>query len=167
MEAEREKVRREQHEENKQAEAEKEQERQKTIKASQQKGKADNLQYEKEWGGAKCSKRAANQNCRSKEGSSDVDNDLLVTKHTHHDDIEAYLTTFERLMAVYNIPRTGGSPQLTRKVQQAYAVLTTEDTFSYDITARRKEEDSQVRSSVVSEPVDTQTATDAGGAEME
>ena len=136
-----------------------------TIKASQQKDKADNLQYKKEWGGATRSKRAANQNCRSKEGSSDVDNDLLVTKCTDHDDIEAYLTTFERLMAAYNIPRTGRSPQLTRKVQQAYAILTTEDTFSYDITASRKEE---VRSSpVVSEPVDTQTATDAGGAEME
>ena len=64
------------------------------------------------------------------------DNDLQDVKLTDRDDIEAYLTTFERLMAAYNIPQNKWifklAPQLTGKAQQDYAALTTEDALIYD-----------------------------------
>ncbi|KAL5489211.1 hypothetical protein EMCRGX_G018278 [Ephydatia muelleri] len=64
------------------------------------------------------------------------ENELRGVKLTDRDDIEAYLTTFERLMAAYSIPRAKWifklAPQLTGKAQQAYAALTTEDALSYD-----------------------------------
>ncbi|KAL5517748.1 hypothetical protein EMCRGX_G003357 [Ephydatia muelleri] len=64
------------------------------------------------------------------------DNDLRVVKLTDRDDIEAYLTTFERLMTAYNIPLNKWifklAPQLTGKAQQAYAALTEEDALICD-----------------------------------
>ena len=64
------------------------------------------------------------------------ENELRMVKLTDCDDIEAYLTTFERLMAAYSVPRAKWifklAPQLTGKAQQAYAALTTEDALSYD-----------------------------------
>ena len=57
-------------------------------------------------------------------------------KLADRDDIEAYLTTFERLMSAYNIPKDRWifklAPQLSGKAQQAYAALTTEDALEYD-----------------------------------
>ena len=53
--------------------------------------------------------------------------DVKVTKLTEEDDIEAYLTTFERLMKVYDIQEERWSfklaPQLVGKAQQAYAAM--------------------------------------------
>ena len=64
------------------------------------------------------------------------ENELRVVKLTDRDDIEAYLTTFERLMATYSVSRAKWifklAPQLTGKTQQAYAALTTEVALSYD-----------------------------------
>ena len=52
------------------------------------------------------------------------------------DDIEAYLTTFERMMAIFRIERARWSymlaPQLTGKAQKAFAALEDERTGDYD-----------------------------------
>ncbi|KAL5516789.1 hypothetical protein EMCRGX_G002202 [Ephydatia muelleri] len=68
------------------------------------------------------------------------ENELRMVKLTDCDDIEAYLTTFERLMAAYSVPRAEWifklAPQLTGMAQQAYAALTTEDALSYDARFR-------------------------------
>ena len=64
-----------------------------------------------------------------------ADGELRVAKLTDRDDIEAYLTTFERLMSAYNIPKDRWifklAPRLSGKAQQAYAALTTEDALEY------------------------------------
>ena len=58
---------------------------------------------------------------------ADRDREIKVTKLTDADDIEAYLTTFERLMQAYEVPRERWAfklaPQLVSKAQQAYAAL--------------------------------------------
>ena len=60
---------------------------------------------------------------------------LRLTRLTENDDIEAYLTTFERMMGAYEIDRARWSyklaPQLTGKAQQAYAALSPEDGQDY------------------------------------
>ena len=69
-------------------------------------------------------------------GSRAVDQELRVTKLTDRDDIEAYLTTFERLMSAYSVPKDRWifklAPQLSGRAQQAYAALTAEEALSYD-----------------------------------
>ena len=54
---------------------------------------------------------------------------------TESDDIETFLTTFERLMTLYHVDETQWiaklAPQLTGRIQQAYAVMLTEDAFWY------------------------------------
>ena len=49
---------------------------------------------------------------------------MKLTKLTEQDDIEAYIITFERMMAVYEVPCARWAyklaPELTGKVQQAY-----------------------------------------------
>ena len=59
----------------------------------------------------------------------------MLTKLTESDDIEAFLTTFERLMTLYHVDETQWvaklAPQLTGRAQQAYAAMPTEDAFSY------------------------------------
>ncbi|KAL5516316.1 hypothetical protein EMCRGX_G001609 [Ephydatia muelleri] len=76
------------------------------------------------------------KNTESPEPTRTGENELRVVKLTDRDDIEAYLTTFERLMAAYSVPRAKWiiklAPQITGKAQQAYAALTTEDALSYD-----------------------------------
>ena len=56
---------------------------------------------------------------------------VRVTKLTEDDDIEAYLTTFERLMAAYEVKRERWAfklaPQLVGKAQQAYAAMSADD----------------------------------------
>lgn len=56
-------------------------------------------------------------------------------KLSQSDDVEAYLTTFERMMEAYEVDRAHWafklSPQLTGKAQQAYAVLSAEDATDY------------------------------------
>ena len=64
------------------------------------------------------------------------DRDVKVTKLTEEDDIEAYLTTFERLMQAYEIQRERWvfklAPQLSGKAQQAYAAMNPEEAQDYD-----------------------------------
>ena len=66
---------------------------------------------------------------------AEKDRDVRVAKLTEEDDIEAYLTTFERLMTVYEIPEERWvfklAPQLVGKAQQAYAALGEEEARDY------------------------------------
>lgn len=59
-----------------------------------------------------------------------------ITKLSDDDDIEAYLTTFERLMTAHEIPRRRWSfelaPALTGRAQQAYAALEEAQANDYD-----------------------------------
>ena len=61
---------------------------------------------------------------------------VRLTRLSDNDDIEAYLTTFERMMEAYEIERACWSfklaPQLTGKAQQAYAALPPEHAKDYD-----------------------------------
>ena len=65
----------------------------------------------------------------------DRDREITVTKLTEADDIEAYLTTFERLMQAYEVPQERWAfklaPQLVGKAQQAYAALNPDDAKDY------------------------------------
>jgi hypothetical protein len=62
--------------------------------------------------------------------------ELRLTKLADADDIEAYLTTFERMMGAYEIDKTKWAfrlaPQLTGKAQQAYAAMASADAGKYD-----------------------------------
>ena len=62
---------------------------------------------------------------------------IKLTRLTDADDIESYLTTFERIMAANEVSRERWSfqlaPHLTRKAQQAYAALPPEDAKTYDM----------------------------------
>ena len=64
------------------------------------------------------------------------ENDAKVSKLTKADDIEAYLTTFERLMGSFTVPKERWvfklAPQLTGKAQQAYTALDLAKTTDYD-----------------------------------
>ena len=53
-----------------------------------------------------------------------------LTKLGESDDVEAYLTTFECMMAAYGVYRL--APYLTGKAQQAYAAMPTKDASTYD-----------------------------------
>ena len=61
---------------------------------------------------------------------------VRVAKLTEEDDIEAYLTTFERLMTAYEVKRERWAfklaSQLVGKAQQAYAAMSAEDASDYD-----------------------------------
>ena len=54
----------------------------------------------------------------------DIEVGPKLTKLGRSDDIEAYLTTFECMMAAYGVYRL--APHLTGKAQQAYAAMSTE-----------------------------------------
>ena len=64
------------------------------------------------------------------------ESEAKVSKLTEADDIEAYLTTFERLMGAFSVPKERWvfklAPQLTGKAQQAYAALDLDKTTDYD-----------------------------------
>ena len=64
------------------------------------------------------------------------DRDVKATKLTEEDDIEAYLTTFERLMQAYEIWRERWvyklAPQLSGRAQRAYAAMNPEEAQDYD-----------------------------------
>ena len=61
--------------------------------------------------------------------------DATLTRLTDQDDIEAYLTTFERIMVMYQIPGERWAvklaPHLTGKAQQAYAAMRPEEAGKY------------------------------------
>ena len=63
------------------------------------------------------------------------DDKVKLSKLAECDDIEAYLTTFERMMAAYEIPEGRWSfklaPMLTGKAQQAYAAMEPARTAEY------------------------------------
>ena len=58
-----------------------------------------------------------------------VEDKLVLTRFNEGEDIEAYLTTFQRLMTVYGIAENRWAiklaPQLAGHAQEAYAVLST------------------------------------------
>ena len=58
-----------------------------------------------------------------------------LTRLTDKDDVESYLTTFERMMTAYEIDASRWvfklAPQLTGKAQEAYAALTPDEAQSY------------------------------------
>ena len=60
---------------------------------------------------------------------------MKLARLAESDDIEAYLTTFERVMEAYEVNRARWSfklaPQLTGKAQQAYAALPPDDAKDY------------------------------------
>ena len=62
--------------------------------------------------------------------------EVRVAKLTDSDDIEAYLTTFERQMQVYEIEKERWAfklaPQLSGRAQQAYASMDAKDSSDYD-----------------------------------
>lgn len=68
------------------------------------------------------------------------DRDVKVAKLTEEDDIEAYLTTFERLMKAYEVKKERWSfklaPQLVGKAQQAYAAMAPDEAMDYDKVKR-------------------------------
>ena len=61
--------------------------------------------------------------------------ELKLTKLSNSDDIEAYLTTFERMMGVFEVDRAKWAfklaPQLTGRAQQAYAAMAATDAGDY------------------------------------
>jgi len=60
---------------------------------------------------------------------------VKLTKLTDSDDIESYLTTFERMMTAYNVPNSRWAfklaPQLSGKAQKAYAAMESEQATDY------------------------------------
>lgn len=64
-----------------------------------------------------------------------VERDVKFTKFTETDDIEAYLTTFERTMNAFKVPQEQWvyklAPQLTGKAQQAFAAMETAGAGNY------------------------------------
>ena len=69
-------------------------------------------------------------------GGSGGRNKVVLTKYTEGDDVEAYLTTFERLMTVHGLDRSLWvvhlAPQLAGRAQQAYAALPSDRASDYD-----------------------------------
>lgn len=71
---------------------------------------------------------------RTRKGPSEKD--VQLVRLTEKDDIETYLTTFERVMEAYEIDKSRWAfklaPYLSGKAQQAYASLSAEDAAQYD-----------------------------------
>ena len=119
--------RREHEEEKKRLDAEREQERQRReeenrVREEQERQRREEWrQRDKEFREA-LSKIAEAKSDPSKPGG---ESELRVAKLNEKDDIEAYLTTFKRLMAAYGVTRAKWifklAPQLTGKAQLAYA----------------------------------------------
>ena len=63
--------------------------------------------------------------------------ELKLTKLSEQDDIEAYLTTYERMMVIYEVPEERWAvrlaPLLTGKAQSAYAAMRAEDALDYRV----------------------------------
>lgn len=72
----------------------------------------------------------------SAEKRAEKDKDVKLTKLTESDDIEAFLTTFERLMVSYEIRKDRWvfklAPQLIGKAQEAYAAMSSEEAAKYE-----------------------------------
>lgn len=65
--------------------------------------------------------------CGGSGGRSGGRGKVVLTKYMEGDDVEAYLTTFERLMTVHRLDRSLWvvhlAPQLAGRAHQAYAAL--------------------------------------------
>ena len=63
--------------------------------------------------------------------------ELKLTKLSEQDDIEAYLTTYERMMVIYEVPEERWAvrlaPLLTDKAPSAYAAMRAEDALDYRV----------------------------------
>ena len=61
---------------------------------------------------------------------------LKLTKLTDQYDIEAFLTTFERMMGVFRIEKNRWAfklaPKLTRKAQKGFVAMEEEEASDYD-----------------------------------
>ena len=61
---------------------------------------------------------------------------MRLTKLSEADDVEAYLTTFERMMTAFEVQKERWvfklAPYLTGKEQQAYAAMAAEDAGEYE-----------------------------------
>ena len=66
---------------------------------------------------------------------------MKLSRLADSDDIEAYLSKFERMMGAYGIRKERWpfqlAPQLTGKAQQAYAALPPDDAKDYDAVKAR------------------------------
>ena len=62
---------------------------------------------------------------------------VKLTRLSNNDDIEAYITTFERMMEAYEMEEAQWpyklAPQLTGKAQQAFAALSPDEAKSYSV----------------------------------
>ena len=69
-------------------------------------------------------------------GTVTVERDVKFSKFTETDNIEAYLTTFERTMNAFKVPQEQWvyklAPQLTGKAQQAFAAMEMTGAGNYD-----------------------------------
>ena len=81
------------------------------------------------------SSRPAPSEPRVGEGRSTVQDKLVLSKFNEGEDVEAYLTTFERLMTVYGIDEERWAiklaSQLSGRAQQAYAALSADVAGDY------------------------------------
>ena len=72
----------------------------------------------------------------TREGGRASGDKLKLSKLTERDDIEAYLTTFERIMVVHGVDRSRWAyklaPELTGKAQLAYAAMDTAASGDYE-----------------------------------
>ena len=131
--------RREHEEEKKRLDAEREQERQRREEENRVREEQELQRREEEWRQRDrefreaLSKIAEAKSDPSKPGG---ESEFRVAKLNEKDDIEAYLTTFKRLMAAYGVTRAKWifklAPQLTGKAQLAYAALPTNQALDYD-----------------------------------
>ena len=66
-----------------------------------------------------------------------TESEAKLVKLMEQDDIESYLTTFERIMRAYEVKEERWAvkiaPQLTGKAQQAYAAMKAEDAGKYQL----------------------------------
>ncbi len=74
--------------------------------------------------------------CFSNPEAGSPDEKVKLTRLTESDDVEAYLTMFERLMQAHGVEATRRGyklvPELTGRPQQAYAALPSEQVESYE-----------------------------------
>ena len=102
-------------------------------KVAEQKRQEENMERILERLGATTPRTAATEEVRR---HGDGRETIKLNKLSAEDDIEAYLTTFERLMDGYGVPRTRWSyrlaPNLTGKAQLAFAAMPAADAWDYN-----------------------------------
>lgn len=83
------------------------------------------------------SRRADDQDARTSASRTTHEGEVKLVKLSEQDDIESYLTTFERVMRSYEVKEERWAvklvPQLTGKAQHAYAAMRAEDAGTYQL----------------------------------